>query len=98
MSSELVALRRGGSNIALGLRKRILVIKKEGGSRWGRGLGVGGEGRRRVSRLPATHFLLPSILRDGAIYIDDALRFLDESFQQRRQDNINALLASLMAN
>ena len=31
-------LRGGGSNIALGLRKRIFCIKKEGGSRWGWGL------------------------------------------------------------
>ena len=35
---------------------------------------------------------------DGAICIDDAQCFLHESFQQRHQDNINVLHASLMAN
>ena len=55
-------------------------------------------------RLSASHFPLPSILPDGArdldgaIRIEDALCFLDESFQQRHQDNINILKASLMAN
>ena len=51
-------LRGGGSNIALGLRKRILFNTKEGESRLGRGLGVGGWARRRFSKLLATHFLL----------------------------------------
>ena len=72
----------------------ILFIKKEGESRWGKGLRVGGWGRRRFSRLPASHLLLPPILQDGAgnwdgaICIDDVQCFLDESFRQRCNNNI----------
>ena len=68
--------------------------KKEGGSRWGQGLKVGGWGRRRFSGLPASQLLFPPILRDGAgdsdgaIRIDDAQSFLDESFRQTCNNNI----------
>ena len=61
----------------------------------GAGLGVGGSGKKRFSRLLAIHLSLPPILRDGAgdsdgaICIDDAQCFLDEPFRQRC--NINVL-------
>ena len=53
--------------------KRILFIKKEGGSRWGWGLSVTGWGGRIFSRLPMTHFSLPPILRDGAGDLDGVI-------------------------
>ena len=46
---------------------------KSKGSRWGRGLKVGGWGRRRFSLLPAIHLPLPPILRDGAGDSDGAI-------------------------
>ena len=102
-SSELEAGEAGdspffGSEVAIlppGLRKRILFIKSRGE--------VDG-GRRRFSRLRATHFLLPSNLwdgavdSDGAIRLDDALCFLDESSWKRCRDKINVLQTFLKAN
>ena len=54
-------------------------------------MGAGTQGWRLG---PASHVLLPPILRDGAgdsdraICIDDAQCFLDESFRQRCNNNI----------
>ena len=66
----------------------------------GRGIRVGGCGKKRFTMLPANQ-PLPPILRDGvgdsdgAICIDDAQFILDESFWQRC--NINIVQASPMA-
>ena len=65
----------------------------------GAGLGVGHSCQRSFSSFPTNLILLPSIFRDGAgdldldgaIRIDDAHCFTDESSRQRREDNTNAL-------
>ena len=77
--------------------KKREEVDRGGGGEWG--LRVGGWGRRRFSKLPATHFFLPSIHEDGAgdsdgaIRMDDAQCFVDESFRQRCHDNVNVLNA-----
>ena len=90
----------------------ILPLGCERGSSSGKSKGEVERGRNsgleagagRFPGLLVTHFPLPSTLWGSAgdsgkaIHIDDAQCFMDESFWQRRMDNINVLQASLMAN